>query len=401
MTMGHCKHGEFILTEGCPQCIAEAAAELAAETEPVPVPIIVKVRYLSDSAVPASEREYSYFSAEVLKVGDVVQVPVRDRVQKAVVTAIDVPESEIADFRFDVKTIPAGSIFPGQQAPTLFDQVPPEEAAAAEVEPPEEATNYGPGGKGSNTYGPAPVGLAAAAELAGAEVTEAKFGYHRYNQQGKPAALVMIETHIGKPAPELLQLYLNAAGLLQFAKDRIIATNEDLKPATDDLATIAVCKKAMFARKTELVGPLKAKLDMVNQAFDDIMFPVLEADRLTRGQVSEFDNKQRRTAAEAKRIEDEKLKLAQAEMKLTGEHTQELGTAVAPPAVPEHTRTELGTLGGRANWKARVVDFKLLDDQWKIANESLLNNHARTTKGERPIPGVEFYDDHVVTMRTR
>jgi len=403
-TKGTCKHGEFDLAEGCPDCIQEererrAAAEAEAEMtpdererakatinptdeevaafveearreevpEPEPEPIIVKVRYISDSGVIVSGREYAYFSAEVLKVGDVVQVPVRDRVQKAVVTAIDITENEIADFRFDVKTIPVGSIFPGAQAP-------PEEAAVAEPE--EEVINYGPGGKGANTYGPAPT-------------------------ETKPPALAVIESQIGRSTTGLFSLYQEAASLLQVAKKRVITTNEDLKPATDDLAIIAVCKKAMFARKTEIVEPFKAKLDLVNQAFADLMFPILEADRLTRGQVTTFDNEQRRKTAEAQRIEDEKLKLAQDEMKLTGEHTQELGTAVAPPPVPERTRTDLGTLGGRTNWKARVVDFALLPDEYKLPNEPLLNSFARSTKGERPIPGVEFYDDRVVTMRTR
>jgi len=225
----------------------------------------------------------------------------------------------------------------------------------------------------------------------------------RIKEAEKPPALVVIETQVGKPTTDLFNLYQEAASLHRVAKARTITTNEDLKPATDDLAIIATCKKAMFARKTELVGPLKAKLDLVNQAFNDIMFPVMEADRLTRGQVNDFGNEQRRKAAEAQRIEDEKLRLAKEEADLTGtgEHTQELGTAQVPPPVPERTRTDLGTLGGRANWKARIVDFKLLPDEYKLPNEALLNSFARSTKGTRPIPGVEFYDDHVVTMRTK
>lgn len=388
---GHCKHGEFDLREGCLDCIqeaneareAEALGEEVPEPEREPEPIIVRVRYFSETSGQASDREYSYFSVEVLKVGDVVMVPVRDRIQKAVVTVIDVTQSEIESFRDQVKIIPAGSIMPAAQAPTLFDQVPPAEevtAAKAEVGPTE----------------PGPSGLAAAAQEAGAEVTEAKVEITYV-----PPALAVIEGQIGRSTTGLFQLYQEAAGLLQVAKKRVIETNEDLKPATDDLAIIATCKKAMFARKDEIVGPYKARLDAMNQAFADLMFPVLEADRLTRGQVNDFGNEQRRKAAEAQRIEDEKLRLAREEEKLTGEHTVELGTAPSPPPVPEHTRTGMGTLGGRTNWKARVVDFALLPDEYKLPNEQKLNAHARSTKGERPIPGVEFYDDRVVTMRTK
>ena len=407
-TRGHCPHGEFLLMEGCPDCILEERErrELEAEGETVlletadaevnspdniakrikeaeeavagkEVPrLIVKVQYYSDTKGTAGGRDYSYFTAEPLGLGEIVQVPVGGgRLIKAVVTAIDVPESEIEAFRDKVKTIPAGSVYPGAQ-------VPPKEPAAAEPEPAQKEFTGVPLGEG-------------------VVATSSEGDWPAINAAAKPAALVTIETQVGKPAPELLPLYLEAASLHRVAKDRVIATNEDLKPATNDLAIIATCKKAMFARKTELVGPLKAKLDLVNKAFDDIMFPVIEADRLTRGQVTTFDNEQRRKAAEAKRIEDEKFRLAQDEMKLKGEHTQELGTAVAPPPVPEHTRTDLGTLGGRSNWKARVVDFALLPDEYKLPNESMLNSFARSTKGERPIPGVAFYDDRVVTMRTR
>ena len=405
---GHCKHGEFELTKGCPQCIAERQAaqeredaevnspdnigkrikeaEVAAVGKEVPR-IIVKVRYYSETTGEASGREYSYFSIDPLALGDKVHVPVRDRIQKAIVTGIDVPESEIAAFRDQVKTIPAGS--------KLTFQTTEVELPAAETPPVAQVATLFDQGPTADPHGDdyqAPPELAAAVD----KVLE---------EEGvpveKPAALVTIETQVGKPTNDLFVRYQEAASLLQVAKKRVIATNEDLKPATDDLAIIATCKKAMFARKTELVGPLKAKLDLVNKAFDDIMYPVLEADRLTRGQVNDFGNEQRRKAAEAQRIEDEKLRLAREEETLTGEHTVELGTAQAPPPVPERTRTDMGTLGGRANWKARVVDFALLPDEYKLPNESKLNAHARTTKGERPIPGVEFYDDHIVTMRTR
>jgi len=437
MTMGHCKHGEFELTKGCPQCIAERQAAQEREDAEVNSPdnigkrikeaeeavagkevprLIVKVQYLDSSDIPAKGRDYSYFTAEPLAVGDKVHVPVYNRVQKAIVTAIDVPESEIAAFRDKVKTIPAGS--------KLTDQGPTAQAAEEGAARNPEDVVLCVHGEDANTCHECQVererdwlNAKKTAEGYGTmsgsmpeppqeEFKGVPFGegvVATSSEEQKPPALVVIETQVGKPAPELLRLYLEAASLLRIAKARTITTNEDLKPATDDLAIILTCRKAMSARKTELYGPLKAKLDLVNQSFNDIMFPVLEADRITRDQVNTFDNEQRRKAAEAKRIEDEKFRLAQEEAKLngTGEITVPLGTAQVPPPVPKNVRTEMGTLGGRDNWKARVVDFKLLDDQWKIANESLLNSHARTTKGTRPIPGVEFYNDRSVTVRTR
>lgn len=71
---------------------------------------IVKVRYIDTSTGEIAGREYTYFSEEPLSVGDIVNVPVKDTVGKAKITAIGVPESEISAFRDKVKTISAGAI---------------------------------------------------------------------------------------------------------------------------------------------------------------------------------------------------------------------------------------------------------------------------------------------------
>uniref|UniRef100_A0A6M3KLS2 Uncharacterized protein n=1 Tax=viral metagenome TaxID=1070528 RepID=A0A6M3KLS2_9ZZZZ len=116
MTVGICPHGEFELEEGCPQCIAErlVIAEefdgLNAEGLTLAKPNIVKVQYYSETTGELSPREYTYYSADPLKVGDIVIVPVRDTTGKAKVSAIDVPEAEISAFKDKVKMIPAGSI---------------------------------------------------------------------------------------------------------------------------------------------------------------------------------------------------------------------------------------------------------------------------------------------------
>ena len=468
---GSCPHGEFYLDEGCPQCIAEARRKRESAEAAKPPELrdtadnIVKVRFLNEAYEPIG-REYSYFTADPLFLDEFVQVPVGDnRVVKATVTAINVPDSEIAAFRDRVKTIPSGSKRP---APDSFKGVPFGEGVVATSNPPEssdpgkvqarlnlnndvpeeargprrcdvehirdypdcfedcpkdecdgvpiqeDASKEAAAAQEAITNGQIKfepeisdgklVGLAAAAQEAGAQVTEAKVKVvlATDEKEDKPVALATIEDQVGRPTSELFQLYQEAAGLLRIAKTRVIETAEDLKPATNDLAIILTCKKAMYARKTEYVGPLKAKLDLVNKAFAEIIFPVEEADRLTRGQVSAFDNQQRAKAAEAKRIEDEKYKLAQEEAAFngTGEITVPLGTAQAMPP-PERTRTDMGTLGGRDNWKARVINFAALSDEYKLADMQTLNAKARSSKGEAVITGVEFYNERGVTVRTK
>jgi hypothetical protein len=71
---------------------------------------LVKVRYVDESTGEVSGREYTYFSEEPLNIGDLVTAPIKDTIGKAKVTAVDVPESEIATFKDKVKTIPSGSV---------------------------------------------------------------------------------------------------------------------------------------------------------------------------------------------------------------------------------------------------------------------------------------------------
>ena len=61
---------------------------------------IIKAKYLKDG-VP-NGRDYTFFSNEAVTVGDTVQISEKI---KGVVTAIDVPESEIESFRDKVKAI--------------------------------------------------------------------------------------------------------------------------------------------------------------------------------------------------------------------------------------------------------------------------------------------------------
>ena len=72
--------------------------------------MIVKVKYWSEELNAFNSREYSYLSEDELKIGDLVIMPVRDTTGKAMVTAVDLPESSIAAFKDKIKTIPAGSL---------------------------------------------------------------------------------------------------------------------------------------------------------------------------------------------------------------------------------------------------------------------------------------------------
>ena len=388
---------------------------------------IVKVRILNEAGEPAG-REYSYFTAEPLGLGEIVQVPVSkgnqfpdEHLVKAAVVQVNVPESEIAAFRDRVKTIPSKRPDTTNAQAVLFKPEPEPSSAGPRECDVEHLGDY------PDCFRDCPKdecdGIPATPEpfnpddIKGRFVLDEKASAEAGTLVGDiepnpnfqpelPAPLVLLDKEVDPLTsamnPELVTACQEAKRLLEIAQGRTITSNEDLKPATDDLAIIRKGIRLVQEIRKRILAPFRAKVDIINAAFGDIIRPLEEADRLTAGKVTAFDQEQRRKTAEAKRIEDEKYRLAQEEATLkNGEITVPLDTVQAPPPVPEHVRTELGTLGGRSNWKARVVDFKLLPDEYKLPNETLLNSFARSTKGTRPIPGVEFYDDRVVTVRTK
>lgn len=407
---GHCKHGEYFLSEGCPLCEAEwkeategkqegeiETTEVklpAAETPPVAQVAslfgprqIVKVKYHSETTGEVSDKEYCYFSEEPLTVGQLIQVPVRDRIQKAIVTAVNVPESEIAAFREKVKTIPAGSIFPGKVETTeaaqeegpypqgLNDGEVNEEgaseteayretlAAIPEPKEPKEAFDEGemtPEERASLTPGP--------------------------NVGPIPTALLKLEEANQLVEPGLLQAAQEAERLREFAAARIISTNEDLKPATDDLAVIARVKKAVQAKKDEILQPFKAQVAEISQAFDELLRPLNEADTINRNKIAEF-----------RRIEQDKLALAQREAAAKG---GEFTTELQKP-VPERTRTAMGTQGFQKVYKWEVTDKAAVPDQYKIIDAGKVTGVVRGSKGTIEIPGIRIWTDETVRINTR
>lgn len=61
---------------------------------------IIKLRFLHDGEPKG--REYAYFTPAPVSIGDTVSI---DDNKKGIVTAVDVPEEEIAAFRDRAKTI--------------------------------------------------------------------------------------------------------------------------------------------------------------------------------------------------------------------------------------------------------------------------------------------------------
>lgn len=386
MTTGTCKHGQFDLTEGCPQCIAEQRESIEKYAGPTEAPpaetadserFLVKIRYYSTSTGEASGQEYTYFSENRLNVGDVVRVPVRNREATGVVTEVDVPEAEVAEYSDLIKTIPA-------QVPIETGAIVQFEltvAVPAEPEAEEEPTAGPPAGA---TSAESPIEITGGDEEAEVPVNK---------------AVIQIDP---ESDPRVVALYQEALHLQELAEAREITTNEDLKPATEDLAAIAKLKKALTERKTEFVAPVREYLDGFNDAFKTLMAPILAADRITRDKMKRFGEDQQRRIDEAAQLDADKLNVAKREAALhQGEHTQDLTPAEAPPAVPQRVRTDIGTTGTSMVHKWEPVDLAQVPIEYLMIDAGKVGRVVKASKGTIIIPGIRVWSEPTITVRTQ
>lgn len=320
---------------------------------------IVKVKYYSETTKTYSDREYSYLSENGLKVGDIVTVPVRDTTGKAMVTAVNVPESEVAAFKDKLKVIPAASPLI-QEEPVMSY----EDYLEALEEDMESSIN-------TNTYDPI--------------------------SPDNSIAVINIA-----PADDLVVCNLREeiVKLSNYATFRVIKCDEDLTPATDDLALIARLKKAIKEKQDEYVKPIKSHLDKVQFVFKDLLACLDDIDKTNREKIAAYRAEQMKRQREAEELNRQAAELArrQAEFSGTGEFTVDT-TPVEAPAPVQKVSTNMGTVSTAKVWKWELVDMSQVPEEYKIIDAAKITKVVKA--GLRNIPGVRIYCDETIRVAAR
>ena len=190
-----------------------------------------------------------------------------------------------------------------------------------------------------------------------------------------------------------------AMRLRDYALVRVVATDDDLIPATDDLSLIAKVKKRLAECKAGYLQPIKAHLDTVAAAFASVMAPLEEADRVTRGKVNAYRVAQQQRQAEAEAINRQKEELArrEAEFSGTGETTVDLTPVVAPAPVRRVT-TDSGATGTMVIRKWEVQEFALVPDDYKVLDAGKI---TRIVKAGGNIPGIKTWTEETLRVTAR
>ena len=198
-------------------------------------------------------------------------------------------------------------------------------------------------------------------------------------------------------------MYADGIKLLEYAESRQITSQEDMKHATDDLSLIAKLKKAIEERRKEYVNPIRAHLDVINNAFKMLTSPIEQADQITRKKMLEYKNEQERKRKEQEEVNRLRMAAAQKEAALngTGEISEDVNLVEVAPEQPKRVITDMGGFGTMIVWKYVVTDFAALPDDYKVADTAMLNAIAKKHHDQKQIPGVRFYCDETATLKTK
>jgi hypothetical protein len=198
----------------------------------------------------------------------------------------------------------------------------------------------------------------------------------------------------------------------------IVKSEADVELAGGAIKEIEGQLKAIKAKQTELFGPLKKAIRDFEEKVREVTGPLTILSKTLRGRVTFFWNEREaklKAEAEAKRKADlaeekRKQKAAEALAMTTGDETalkevEQRTRNVAklettPVKVSQTVKTSSFTLAQSKVGRWRVIDEKLIPDEFWILDEKALNKLAKGRKPESvDIPGIEFYEEKHTNLR--
>ena len=199
---------------------------------------------------------------------------------------------------------------------------------------------------------------------------------------------------------EVMAFYNEALELLRYAESRVIATAEDLKPATDDLSIIAKIKRGMEEKRKDYLRPFQDHIKETNAAFQTLMEPIEQADKTTRQKILAFQAEQERIRREQEEINRLRMEAARKDAALhNGEISESVNLVEVVPEAPKRVSTDMGTVGQRMIRKWEVIDFSAVPDEFKLIDAGKITKVVKAGIGS--ISGIRIYEEPILTVNAR
>lgn len=199
-----------------------------------------------------------------------------------------------------------------------------------------------------------------------------------------------------------------------------ITDDRTLNLANESFQLATKLAKLFEEERKKRTDPLNAQAKAIKASFDLIIDPTLSVKAIMDKKIMDYRK------AERERIEQEQIAAERERQRLADEQRKselndaeargiqappplELPDVLPPPAsIPQASRTTVGTVFTKKEWKATVTDLKALcaaigrgeaPSGFVEPVASALNAQAKLVKGPSPYPGVAFNEYEKLTSR--
>lgn len=212
----------------------------------------------------------------------------------------------------------------------------------------------------------------------------------------RPNAIIIIH-----PERDLAiaKIRLEILNLNNYASCRVITTDSDLAPASDDLILIAGLKKSLTAKIGEYLNPVKQHLADMQAVFNPMLDLLKQAESTNKQKITAYTDAQKARQAEIERVNYEAQEVARKQAALNdGVFTVNTEPIVAPAPIKK-VSTGLGS----------VSEVKA-PSTWEIENESLIPKEYwqldtvkinRIVRAGGKIPGIKVVEHTTIRTNTR
>lgn len=204
------------------------------------------------------------------------------------------------------------------------------------------------------------------------------------------------------------------SSLENYAQTLAIQNNNDRNQAIDVIKEIKRSRKRVVeffkdskekahATWKSIVAQEKRFTDQLDRFERSLKNKVTEYERIEEEKREAERQRLQAKADEEARRERERL-LKRAEKVKTPEKKEmlmEQAETITAPSVQINEQEKTEGVASQKLWKARVTDEKLVPREWLIVNQKALDAYAKATKGAVKVPGVEFYYEKYLSVRTK
>ena len=168
-----------------------------------------------------------------------------------------------------------------------------------------------------------------------------------------------------------------------------VETEDDYASTGAFLQEVKETYKSMKAKMDAILAPMKQAEKQVRELFNPALKSLEAAEAGFKAAMVGYHQEQERLRAEQAR---------EAQRLLDAGRKQEAVAVVREMSLEAPKATGVS---GRKVWRARVVDAAAVPREFLAVDESALNAFARSTKGRNQVPGVVFYEEETLSVRTK